>query len=244
MKVYALIPARSGSKAIPAKNIRLLGGHPLLAWSIVAGNCAQHIDRVFVSTDSEAYAAIAKTYGAEAPFLRPAELAQDVSTDVEFLIHAINWWREHEGEIPDLIVLLRPTTPLRDPVLLDAAIKKILAAPSASSLCSGFELPESPAKNFKLNADGTFSGYIGDEYLHLPRQMCPKGYVWDGYIDILITDRIIQCPADIYGAQRLAMLTPPGVEIDALEEFEHVEFLVARKGHMLLPLLNKRNGTV
>jgi len=244
MKIYALIPARSGSKGVPGKNVRLLDGHPLLAWSIVAGSCAQRIDRVFVSTDSDDYAAIAKAYGAEVPFLRPAELAQDGSTDVEFLAHAITWWREHEGELPDLIVLLRPTTPLRDPVLLDTAIEKMLAAPFASSLCSGFELPESPAKNLKLNADGTFSGFIGNEYLHLPRQKCPKGYVWDGYIDILRTDRIVRFPDDIYGTHRLAMLTPPGVEIDALEEFEHVEFIVARKGHVLLPLLNQRIGIV
>jgi len=244
MLVYAVIPARSGSKGIPGKNVRLLGGHPLLAWSIVAASCAKRIDRVFVSTDSDAYADIAKKYGAEVPFLRPAELAQDSSTDVEFLTHAITWWREHEGKLPDLIVLLRPTTPLRDPALLDIAIEKMLAIPFASSLCSGFELPESPAKNFKLNEDGTFSGFIGDEYLNLPRQKCPKGYVWDGYIDILRTDRILQFPNDIYGAHRLATLTPPGVEIDTLEEFEHVEFIVSRKGHMLLSILDQRSGTV
>jgi len=221
-----------------------LNGHPLLAWSVVVGSCAKCIDRVFVSTDSDDYATIAKAYGAEVPFLRPAELAQDGSTDVEFLTHAITWWQEHEGKIPDFIVLLRPTTPLRDPALLDIAIEKMLASQFASSLCSGFELPESPAKNFKLNTDGTFSGFIGNEYLDLPRQKCPKGYVWDGYIDILRTERIIQSPDNIYGAHRLAMLTPPGVEIDVLEEFEYVEFIVSRKGHMLLPLLNQRSVMV
>ena len=240
MLVYAVIPARSGSKGVPHKNIRMLHGHPLLAWSVVAALGCRLIDRTFVSTDSREYVDIAIKYGAEAPFLRPSALAEDASKDSEFLLHCIQWWQEHGITCPDLIVLLRPTTPLRESDILDAAIQKMRKSPQATSLCSGFELPESPVKNFALGDDGMFHGFMGDEYLSLPRQECPKAYAWDGYIDILRTEQVVSYPEDIYGSRRLAMITPPGVEIDTIEEFELIEFLVQKKGHNLINKLNNK----
>lgn len=243
MVVYAVIPARSGSKGLPHKNIRLLRGYPLLAWSVVAASGCTCIDRTFVSTDSQEYAEIAIKYGAEAPFLRPAALAGDSSRDSEFLLHCVEWWRQHGIACPDFIVLLRPTTPLRESIVLDAAIQKIQISPQASSLCSGFELPESPVKNFRLGDDGMFYGFMGDAFLALRRQECPKAYVWDGYIDILRTDRVIAFPDDIYGPRRLAMITPQGIEIDTIEEFEMLELFVQKKGHPLLRRLKERENT-
>ena len=216
-----------------------LYGHPLLAYSVVAALNSSKISRVFVSTDSHEYAKIAMAYGGEAPFLRPPEISQDHSRDVDFLLHALTWWQQNHIAPPDFLVFLRPTTPLRDPLLIDQAIEKIMVNHHATSLCSGFELPESPVKNFKLYEDGTFHGFMGDAYLALPRQECPKAYVWDGYVDILRPKQIIDNPEDIYGPARLAMLTPPGVEIDTLEEFEFIEFLLKKKDHVLLPLLEK-----
>ena len=112
--VVALVPARAGSKGVPNKNIRSLAGHPLLAYSVRAGVKAGNIDRVIVSTDSAEYADIAKRYGGEAPFLRPAPLAGDRSSDYEFIAHALDWMQQNEKRLPDLIVHLRPTTPLRE----------------------------------------------------------------------------------------------------------------------------------
>ena len=89
--VLALIPARSGSKGVPDKNVRPLGGQPLIAWSIAAATRSQAIDRVIVSTDSDAYGRIAIKHGAEVPFLRPSELAADCSRDLEFILHALDW---------------------------------------------------------------------------------------------------------------------------------------------------------
>ena len=240
MFVYSVIPARSGSKGVPHKNVYPLQGHPLIAWSIAASLDAGLIDRTFVTTDSAEYAQIAEQYGAEAPFLRPVELAGDASRDIEFLLHILEWWDKNDVPTPDMIILLRPTTPLRESAVLDAAIEKLMAMPHATSLCSGFELPESPVKNFVLGDDGMFHGLIGDSYLSLPRQECPKAYVWDGYVDILRPKQITGFPGDIYGPKRLAMLTPPGIEVDTFEELEFIEFLLQKRGHPLLKLLNQR----
>lgn len=242
MIVYALIPARSGSKGVPNKNIKLLHGHPLLAWSVTAAVNSRNISRTFISTDSPDYAQVARDYGAEAPFLRPSEYAQDHSRDFELLVHALDSWAERNIPIPDFIVFLRPTTPLREPMVIDAIIDAMASTEKASSLCTGFELAESPAKNFSLGDDGMFHGFMGDSYLLLPRQECPKAYVWDGYVDMLRPGQIRRGAEHIYGDKRMAYITKPGVEIDTQEEFDFIDFLLAKKGHPLLELLSKRRG--
>ena len=114
--IIAIIPARSGSKSVKDKNIALLSGYPLIAYSIVAAKKSELIDRIIISTDSEEYQKIALQYGAEVPFLRPTEYSTDTSTDRDFLIHAMNWLEENERQAPEYWVHLRPTTPLRDPL--------------------------------------------------------------------------------------------------------------------------------
>ena len=121
-EVVAIIPARSGSKSVAHKNIKLLSGHPLIAYSIAAAQLSKSIGRIIVSTDSEHYAGIAKKYGAEVPFIRPAKLSEDKSGDREFLEHAMEWMAENEGFQPEYWVHLRPTTPLREPRIIDEAI--------------------------------------------------------------------------------------------------------------------------
>ena len=108
-KVFAIIPARSGSKGVKNKNIRLLNGYPMIAYTIAAAKLSENIDRVIVSTDSEQYAEIAQKYGAEVPFLRPAEISGDTSADIEFMQHAINWFYENEGKVPEYWLHLRVT---------------------------------------------------------------------------------------------------------------------------------------
>ena len=120
----ALIPARSGSKGIKNKNILKLNGFPLLAFSIRAALLSKEIDRVIVSTDSKNYKKMALKFGAEVPFLRPKNISGDKSNDYDFVKHALDWFSAEEGIIPSYIVQLRPTTPLRDPKLIDNAIRK------------------------------------------------------------------------------------------------------------------------
>lgn len=112
--VVALIPARSGSKGVQNKNLRLLQNRSLLEWSVGAANESQLISRIVVSTNSFDYAQAAKQAGAEVPFLRPESISQDKSTDLEFVKHALDFFST-EGKTPDLIIHLRPTTPFRDP---------------------------------------------------------------------------------------------------------------------------------
>lgn len=232
--IYAIIPARSGSKGVPHKNIRLLHGHPLLAWSIAAAKLCTKIDRIIVSTDSEEYVAIAKQYGAEAPFIRPAQFASDTSTDRDVLLHVLTWFKEHEGHIPDTFVHLRPTTPLREPALVSDAIVKFMASKGVSSLRSAHEAPESPAKWFSLK-NGKFSGLMGNECLNMPRQQCPKAYIPNGYVDIVSSVDILE-RKDVYLPELLAFITPVTYEVDTLEELKYIEYIA--KDHCLLKWLD------
>jgi len=155
--IYAIIPARGGSKGIPKKNIYNLGGYPLIAYSIAAAKMARKIDRIIVTTDSEEIADIAKKFGAEVPFLRPAEISGDTATDREFVIHTLDWLKKNEGEIPDYLIHLRPITPLRNPKKIDDAIETIMKRPKATSLRSGHKTDTVPQKCFGLE-NGFFVG--------------------------------------------------------------------------------------
>lgn len=234
--IYAIIPARSGSKGVPGKNIHPLGGHPLFAWSIAAAKQSRFIRRVFLSTDSEDYASLAVRYGAEAPFLRPSSLAGDRSPDRDFFVHALEWLQQHESVVPDIWVHLRPTTPLRDPALLDEAIERFVRNPDATSLRSGHEASESPAKWFKLNTDGSFSGLMGNKWLNAPRQECPKGYIADGYVD-LVRSAVILASEEMYFPRMLAYISPPTRELDTREDLAYLEYEV-QSGHVLLSYLH------
>ena len=114
-----IIPARGGSKGVPGKNIRDVGGFPMIAYSIIASKLSKNIERTIVSTDSQEIADIALKYGAEVPFLRPEKFARDDSKDIEFFQHAIDWFSENEGYVPNYWVQLRPTTPLRESSIID-----------------------------------------------------------------------------------------------------------------------------
>ena len=137
--MYAIIPARGGSKGVPKKSIALLCGFPLIAYSIAAAKLSKKIERVIVSTDSEEMAEVARSFGAETPFMRPAEFARDTSPDIEFVEHAISWFQKNESSVPEFLVHLRPTTPLRIPEDIDRAIEMLAKHKDATSLRSGYE---------------------------------------------------------------------------------------------------------
>lgn len=242
MKIYAIIPARGGSKGVPKKNIALLGGHPLIAYSIIGAKLSSRIERVIVSTDSEEIAAIARKYGAEVPFLRPAELAQDKSTDADVFHHAVEWLKQNEGGVPDLMVQLRPTTPLREPVQIDCAIEELQKHPDATGLRSAHELAEPPHKMLQLNPEGFFEGFFPNdprpEYYNLPRQMFPKAYHPNGYVDIIKAD-LFRKTHSLYGPKILGFITPFVIEVDTREDFERLEFQIQRTESVVGRYLNK-----
>ena len=154
-KVVALIPARSGSKGVINKNMREIHGKTLLQWSISACKKSKFIDKTIVSTDSVYYQNHAIKNGAAAPFLRPENISQDYSTDLEFILHALDWLQSNE-ELPKYIVHIRPTTPFRDPKLIDQAIEKFLNFQKATSLRSIHEMPESAYKTFEVEKNRNF----------------------------------------------------------------------------------------
>lgn len=123
--ILAIIPARGGSKGLPGKNIRPLCGKPLIAWSIEAGLACPYIDEIMVTTDSEEIADVARQFGASVPFLRPAELASDTATTFDAVQHVINYYASKRGQQFDYIVLLEPTSPLREKNDIDLMIEKI-----------------------------------------------------------------------------------------------------------------------
>lgn len=224
--IIAIIPARGGSKSIPKKNIVNLGGFPLIAYSIAAAKLSKKINRVIVDTDNEEIVDISKKFGAEIPYLRPKELAADASTDMDFMSHAIKWFKQNEKETPDYIVHLRPTTPLRYPRHIDEAIEKIVTNSEATCLRSGHEIRESPYKFFGIK-DNFFVGLFPEdkrsEYWNLPRQSFPPVYQPDGYVDIVIPKHIIKT-GKLHGLKILAYISPDTGEIDKTEDLMFAEF--------------------
>ncbi len=238
--VIAIIPARSGSKSVTDKNIKLLSGHPLIAYSIVAAKLSKEIKRVVVSTDSEEYAEIAKKYGAEVPFIRPEIYSKDSSTDRDFFIHAMNWFKDNENTVPEYWVQLRPTTPLRNPEKIDKAISMILSDDTATSLRSGHKAPESPLKWF-IKRDNYFKGLIENEEYNLPKQSFEDVYIPDGYVDIVKASFILN-NKKIHGENIIAFESPVCTEIDSIQEFNYLEYQIKDGDSLLLEKLNKATG--
>jgi CMP-N,N'-diacetyllegionaminic acid synthase len=236
----AIIPARSGSKSIKDKNIAMLSGHPVLAYSIAAAKCSSLIDRVIISTDSIKYAEIAKKYGAEVPFLRPTEYSTDLSNDRDFLIHAMSWIEEHEKQTPEFWVHLRPTTPLRHPDIIDNAIKVMIATDFATSLRSGYRASESPLKWFKKNENGYFQGILGlsNDESNLPRESFETIYIPDGYVDIVRRSFVLR-GKKIHGDRMIGFESPVTTEVDSTEEFEYLQYQLEKKGSFLKEYLDK-----
>jgi N-acylneuraminate cytidylyltransferase len=244
MSLIAVIPARSGSKGVPGKNIKLLGGIPLFAFSIIAAKMMPSVSRIIVSTDSNEYAEIAKFYGAEVPFLRPSDISGDKSTDYDLFLHALNWFKENENSIPEYLLHLRPTTPLRDPQIMEQAVKLFLENnETATSLRSGHNAPESPYKWFLKDEDNYFMGLRDDltpEKVNLPRQSFPSVYIPDGYIDVLKSSVIINS-GTLHGNKMLVFESPYCVEVDTKDDFEYLEFQIEREGSTILNFHKKIN---
>jgi len=181
VKILTIIPARGGSKGVPKKNIKELAGKPLIAWTIEEAKKSRLAGRVIVSTDSEEIAEIARAYGAEVPFLRPAEISKDLSTDLEFVLHALDTLEKEEGYVPDIVARFSPTTPLRSADVIDAAIQKLIDNPDADSVRPISRLSHHPYKAWRLEGDELVPAFspdvTGHEQPHnMPRQLFPEMY--------------------------------------------------------------------
>jgi N-acylneuraminate cytidylyltransferase len=232
MNVLALIPARGGSKTIPRKNIRDFAGHPLIAYSIAAGLQAKLVTRTIVSTDDEEIAAVARQYGAETPFLRPAAFAQDNTTDFPVFTHALGWFAEHEGYIPDVIVQLRPTSPIRPPDCVDCAVQLLLDHPEADSVRGVVPSGQNPYKMWHIAPDGRMVSLLSvpglAEPYNAPRQALPPTYWQTGHIDAIRT-ATIQQKNSLSGnvIWPLVLDERYTVDIDTLHDWQQAEWLIA-----------------
>lgn len=227
--ILAIIPARSGSKGIQDKNIKLLGEFPLIQWSIEACRKSQMINQVIVSTDSLDYKNLCENMGADVPFLRPAEISQDSSTDLEFITHALDWLEANDSE-PDFIVHIRPTTPLRSPEIIDDAIKQFIDKPEFTALRSIHEMSESAYKNFEISEDGSlmtvFSNISDLDNSNAGRQFFPKTFVPNGYVDVLNTSFIREHNL-LHGNKVMAYITDAVTEIDTMADFNFLRYQIS-----------------
>ncbi len=239
--IVALIPARGGSKGVPKKNIRPLNGHPLIAYSIAAALQSRFIKRTIVTTDSREIADISERYGAEVPFIRPEEYASDHSGDMEYVEHFIKFAAENEGAIPEYIVQLRPTTPLRDVAIMDMGIECCINDKECCSLRSAHKCSESPYKWFLRDEHGYFksvSPELSNDEANGGRQHFPDVYIPDGYVDVLKSSYIIH-NNKLHGRNMKAFESPFCSEIDTMDDFAYLEYDIQKNESSLLSYLGK-----
>ena len=224
--VVALIPARAGSKGVPNKNVRKLGNHPLIEWSIAACKSAGLINRTIVSTDSEEYARMAMAMGAEAPFLRPDKFSGDFSTDYEFITHCLDFLQTESIE-PDYVLHIRPTTPFRDPKKIEEALLTFQNNSNSTALRSVHPMPESAYKSFEISQTGQLKclglNNTDIDVANNARQEFPKTYIANGYVDVLFTPHIRKFKL-LHGKNVLPFITQVTNEVDTEDDFKRLEW--------------------
>jgi len=217
-EVLAIIPARGGSKGIPGKNIREFAGFPLIVYSIAAGLQAKTVTRVVVSTDSEEIAALSRRYGAETPFLRPLEYAQDNTLDLPVFQHALDWLAQHDNYRPDVVVQLRPTSPVRPRTCVDDAVKLLLDHPQADSVRGVVPAGQNPFKMWRVDpATGQMRPLLAVEGMaepyNAPRQVLPPVHWQTGHIDAIRVGTILE-KNSMSGGIILSLLIDPRFTVD------------------------------
>ena len=226
MRILALIPARGGSKRIPGKNIRALGGRPLIAWSIEAARGLPGIVDILVSTDDEEIAASALEYGAMVPWLRPAELATDEAGSAEVCVHALDWYETQFGKI-DGLLLLQPTSPFRGRAIVEQGL--------ALYQSSGFRrvVSFSPATSHPMWCvrieDGKITPFVTGGGFRVRSQDLPSAYVVNGAL-YMISPTTLRNTLDFIGkdAAPLLMESPESsIDIDTELDWQYAETIMA-----------------
>jgi N-acylneuraminate cytidylyltransferase len=202
----------------------------MMAYSIAAALKSNLVDRVIVSTDSEEYAEIAEIHGAEVPFIRPIDISGDTSTDIEFFKHAIGWLQENENFVPEYFVHLRPTTPFRDPEVIDCALREFMGS-DYSALRSCHKMSESSYKTFEIE-DSIYkcicNGGTNIESTNAARQTYPVTYDANGYIDI-VRSEMVNRYSIIHGSKVKAFITNTAYEVDEMGDIDFLEYLIQRR---------------
>jgi len=223
-KTLALIPARSGSKGLPNKNIKLLHDRPLIAWTIEAAIASGVFSKVIVSTDSEEIADISVKYGAQAPFIRPDSLASDSAKGMDVVIHAMGWMEQH-GHVFDSIALLQPTSPLRNAEDI-VNVVKMCAEKKANAIVSVVECEHHPFWSNLLPSDLSMSNFIDCRAKNTNRQDLPRFYRLNGAIYMAKWEYLKATP-NWFSDKTYAYIMPRerSVDIDDMIDFRLAEII-------------------
>jgi len=242
VKAVAFIPARQGSKRVPGKNVRALGGHPVIAYTIAPALESGVFESVIVSTDSEAIAAVARHYGAEVPFLRPAAFAGDTSPDIEWLEYTLQEL-QRGGRAWDCFSLLRPTSPFRTAGTIRRAWDKFRSQDGVDSLRAVEKCTQHPGKMWVVRGDRMspllpFSGHAGEQPWHsTPYQALPPVYVQNASLEIAWT-RVVFEQRTIAGDVLMPFVTEgyEGFDINDPHDWMIAERLIAEGAAVLPPV--------
>ena len=217
--ILGLIPARGSSKGLPRKNIKLLLGKPLIAWTIEQALASKYLDRVVISTNDKEIAEISKKYGAEIPFMRPKKLATDEAKGIDVVLHAIDWLKKKSKRKQyDLLMLLQPTSPLRTKEDIDKAIE-LLFLKEAKAIVSVCEVDHHPLWSNTLPEDGCMKDFIRQEIMNKNRQELSVFYRLNGAIYLAYWN-YIKKQKSFFGEKTFAYIMPKERSVDIDDEID------------------------
>jgi len=225
-EIIGLITARGGSKSIPGKNIRLLAGKPLIAWAIEAALQSKALSRIIVSTDDEKIAEVARQWGADVPFMRPNELAQDNSSSISTVLHALNWLTENERVYPEYIMLLQPTSPFRTAEDIRQSID-LAGKHRAAAVVSVCEAERHPYICQRILDDGTLADFMTVEMKYRRRQDFPPAYAVNGAIYLNQCSSLRQ-DQKFLPSGSIAYIMPPerSLDVDTMWDWRMAELIM------------------
>lgn len=232
MRVLGIITARGGSKGVPGKNLKLLAGKPLLAYTIEAARACPALNRVILSTEDAAIAELGRSLGCEVPFTRPAELSGDDTPHLPVIQHAFAWMRDYAHYVPDAVMVLQPTSPLRTAADIAAAIA-LLESSGADSVLSVSEVPahSHPSRTLRLDAAGNAVLFATGEPVRKRinrRQDLPEAWVMNGAIYACRTSVLTGAEPSLYGDRVVAYRMPVerSISIDGMDDWAEAEHLL------------------
>ena len=229
MKTLGVITARSGSKGIPGKNLKLLRGRPLIAYTIDAARESGVFDRIILSTDDVAIADVARSLGCDVPFLPPSDLARDETPHLPVMQHAVGWLDEHDAYRPDLVMILQPTSPMRQPHHIREAVRAIETT-GADSVVSVAPVPahDHPMRLLRVDASGSATLFVTGEPVRRRinrRQDLPEAWAMNGAVYLFRRSVLFDSEPSLYGNRTAAYVMPPfySISIDDLDDWTEAE---------------------
>ncbi len=229
MSILAIVPARSESKRLPKKNIMPICGKPLIHWTLETASWCERLSRIVISTDSTEIAQVSVVARAEAPFIRPYHLATDTAATKDVVFHALNWY-EAQGESYDYIMLLQPTSPLRESHHINRAID-LIEATGADSVVSVCEMEHSPLWSMQIDAQGYLDLASNEKYLNMRGQDLPKHYRINGAIYLTKTSEFIRTGHFAITGSCVPMMMnyTESIDVDSLEDMQMAEYFLKKK---------------